>query len=240
METAHRNGPTTGSLGTGITLLKRVLVLVEEDRDLRTAHVLAAEPSFEQVAVMGDVRSNSLPQVSDPAGFDLVVSRTANAIDVAARIGASAVTSAEVATSPVPTVCGASLLGCALALAARMENEGSDILKVAIAHPGGPSIGTTVVDFPKPVGRLKGTVLLDDPFRVVVAATADTWASALIESNTGDRALVDDNNFLQAICLAAGVALVPPAGIVKVWDMPDPYLAKAEEMGLVAAGRSFS
>jgi hypothetical protein len=215
-----------------------VLVLVEEDRDLRVAHVLTAEPRFDQVAVMGDVRSNSLTKVSDPAGFDVVVSRTAAAVDVAARIGASAVTAAEVATSPVPTVSGASLLGCALALAARMENQGSDILNVAIAHPGGPSIGNTIVEFPPPVGRLKGTVLLDDPFRVMVAATPDTWAVALIEANTGALALVDDNNFLQAICLAAGVALVPPAGIVKVWDMPGPYLAMAEEMGLVAAGRS--
>ena len=38
--------------------------------------------------------------------------------------------------------------------------------------------------------------------------------------------------------LAAGVALLPPAGIVKVWDVPHVYLARAESMGLVAAKRS--
>ncbi len=225
-------------MGTGITVLSRVLVLVEEDRDLRTAHVLTAEPTIERLAFMGEVRSSSIERVEDPTGFDLVVGRTANAVDVAARIGASAVTGADVSTSRVPTVSGASLLGCALALAARMERQGADIQKVAIAHPGGPSIGTKTIHFPPPVGRVRGTLLLDHPFEVVVASTPETWASALIQTTTGDQALVDDNVFLQAICLAAGIAMVPPAGIVKVWDMPDPYLAKAEEMGLVAAGRS--
>ena len=43
--------------------------------------------------------------------------------------------------------------------------------------------------------------------------------------------MVDEHRFLMAICLAAGVALLPPAGIVKVWDVPDPYLAKAEKHG---------
>jgi hypothetical protein len=42
---------------------------------------------------------------------------------------------------------------------------------------------------------------------------------------------------LAAICLAAGLAVVPPAGVIQVWDMPGPYLAAAEEMGLVAAAR---
>lgn len=240
MEAAYRDRPACRLLGTGIALLSRVLVLVEEDRDLRTAHVLTAEPTIQRLAFMGETRSNSIERVEDPAGFDLVVGRTANAVDVAARIGASAVTAAEVSTSLVPTVCGASLLGCALALAARMENQGADIQKVAIAHPGGPSTGTKAIHFPPPVGRVRGTLLLDHPFEVVVASTPETWASALIETTTGDQALVDDNVFLQAICLAAGIAMVPPAGIVKVWDMPDPYLAKAEEMGLVAAGRSRS
>lgn len=240
MEAADRNSPARRPLGTGIAVLSRVLVLVEEDRDLRTAHVLTAEPSIERLAVMGETRPNSIERVEDPSGFDLVVGRTAAAVNVAARIGASAVTAAEVTTSRVPTVSGASLLGCALALAARMENQGADIQKVAIAHPGGPSTGTKAIHFPPPVGRQRGTLLLDHPFQVVVASTPETWASALIETTTGDQALVDDNVFLHAICLAAGIAMVPPAGIVKVWDMPDPYLAKAEEMGLVAAGRSRS
>ena len=73
---------------------------------------------------------------------------------------------------------------------------------------------------------------------MVAAATPEPWAAIVVESDLGDEAVVDENRFLTAICLAAGVALLPPAGIVKVWDVPNPYLAKAEKMGLVAAKRS--
>ena len=189
---------------------------------------------------MGDPRSNSIEKVDDPQGFDVIVSRSAEAVDIAARVGAAAVTAAEVATSPVPTVGGGSLLGCGLAIASRMEQNGADVLRVAIAHPGGPSRGTVAVHFPPPVGRLRGTVRLDHPFQVVVATTKETWGTALVESNLGDQAVVDDYAFLAPICLAAGVCLVPPAGVIKVWDAPGTYLAKAEEMGLVAASKSRS
>jgi hypothetical protein len=211
--------------------------LAEEDRDLRVAHALSADPRIERLGVMGDVRVNSLEKVSDPAGFDVIVSRTAAAVDVAARAEAVAVTAAEISTSPVPTVSGASLLGLGRALAARMEAEGADVLRVAIAHPGGPGTGTTSVHFPPPVGRLRGTICLDDPFQVVVASTKETWGAALVETNLGDQALVDDFAFLAAVCLAAGVSVAPPAGIVNVWDTPGEYLARAEEMGLVAASK---
>jgi hypothetical protein len=73
---------------------------------------------------------------------------------------------------------------------------------------------------------------------VISASTQEPWAAIVVESNTGDQAVVDEHRFLMAICLAAGVALLPPAGIVKVWDVPDIYLSKAESMGLVAAKRS--
>ncbi len=217
-----------------------MLVLAEEERDLRVAHVLAAHPGIERIAVMGDVRSATHERVEDPTGFDVIVGRTAGAVDVAARAGAGAVTAAQVTASPVPTVAGASLLGWALALAARLESNGADVIRVAIAHPGGPSTGTHPVRFPPPVGRLRGTVCQDDPFQVVVAQTRETWGTALVEANTGEQALVDDFNFLWPICLAAGVALVPPAGVLGVWDAASIYLAQAEEMGLVAAAKNRS
>jgi hypothetical protein len=47
--------------------------------------------------------------------------------------------------------------------------------------------------------------------------------------------VVDDHLFLTTIALGAGIALVPPAGIVRVWDSPQTYLSRAETMGLVAA-----
>lgn len=238
MAAAPRGREARRPLGASIPVLKQVLVLVEEDRDLRVAHALAADATIDRVAVMGESRSNSLERVDDPSGFNVIVSRTATAVDVAAKVGGSAVTAAEVSTSPVPTVDGASLLGFALAMAARMESEGADILRVAIAHPSGPTTGTIGIHFPPPVGRLKATVCLEDPFPVVVGRTKETWGTALIESNIGDQALIDDYAFLAPICLAAAVVLVPPAGVLKVWDAPAAYLGKAEEMGLVAAART--
>jgi hypothetical protein len=190
------------------------------------------------LAVLGGIRSNTLERVETPEGFDVIVGRTAAAVELAARVGAAAVTAAEVASSPVPTVAGASLVGLALALATRLERSGSDVLRVGFAHPGGPATGNLVLHFPPPVGRLRGSLVLDDPFRVVGARTKETWGAALVETNTGDQALVDDYIFLASVCLAAAVCLVPPAGIVKVWDAPSAYLSKAEQMGLVAAGNS--
>ncbi len=214
----------------------KALVLADEDADLRVAHVLAGEGL--EVSLYGSAKSGRYPRVDDPVGFDVVVGYTSAALEIAERAGAAAVTAAEVDSSPVPTVAGASLLGAALAIAARLEAGGSDVRRIAIAHPGGPSLGGVGMTFPPPVGRTRGTILTESPLPVLSASTEDPWAAIVVESDTGDQAVVDDHRFLTAICLAAGVALIPPAGIVKVWDVPNVYLAKAEGMGLVAAQRT--
>ena len=173
-----------------------------------------------------DIRSSRTP----PASTSSSATRH-DALEVAERAGAAAVTAADVDSSPVPTVAGASLLGVALAIAARLEADGSDVLRVAIAHPGGPSLGGVGMAFPPPVGKARGTILSEAPLNVVSASTQEPWAAIVVESNSGDQAVVDEHRFLMAICLAAGVALLPPAGIVKVWDVPDVYLSKAETHG---------
>lgn len=214
----------------------KVLVLAEEDGDLRVAHVLAGEGL--DVSIHGGAKSGRYPKMDNPVGVDVVVGYTSATLDIAEKAGAAAVTAADVDSSPVPTVAGASLLGVALAIAARLEASGSDILRVAIAHPGGPALGGVGMSFPPPVGRARGTILSEAPLHVLSASTQEPWAAIVVEANTGDQAVVDEYRFLMAICLAAGVALLPPAGIVKVWDVPDVYLSKAESMGLVAAKRS--
>jgi len=214
----------------------KALVLADADRDLRVAHVLAGQGL--EVSIHGSAKSGRYPTVDDPAGIDVVVGYTATALEVADRAGCAAVTAADVEVSPVPTVAGASLLGVALAIAARLEAAGSDVLRVAIAHPGGPSLGGVGMAFPSPVGKARGTILSEAPIKLVSASTAEPWAAIVVESNNGDQAVVDEHRFLMAVCLAAGVALLPPAGIVKVWDAPDSYLSQAESMGLVAARRS--
>jgi hypothetical protein len=215
----------------------KVLVRADNDRDVRVANALASEPGIE-LALIGTGRSNRIPTVELPAGFDVVIGAGTDVLQLAQLAGAAAITAVEVASSPVPTVAGASLLGAGLAIAARLDAEGSDVLRVGIAQPGNGTLGGVSISFPAPVGRTRGTVLMESPFPVVVAASHEPWAGISVETNTGDQAVVDEHRFLVAVCLAAGIALIPPAGIVKVWDGASAYLARAEEMGLVAAQRT--
>jgi hypothetical protein len=215
----------------------KVLVSANSDREVRVAHALSSEPGIE-LALLGRIKSSRIPSVTDPAGFAVVIGESADVLALASQVGAAAITSADVESSPVPTVAGASILGAALAIATRLETEGADVLRVGVAEPGNGGLGAVAINFPGPIGRVRGTEVRDRPYPVVLAAAPETWAAITVEANTGTQAVVDEQLFLRAVCLAAGIALLPPAGVVKVWDAPGPYLAKAEEMGLVAAQRT--
>lgn len=215
----------------------KVLVRADSDRDVRVANALASEPGIE-LALIGTARSSRIPTVEQPAGFDIVIGAGSDVLALAAQAGAAAVTAAEVDSSPVPTVVGASMMGAGLAIASRLEASGSDVLRVCIAQPGNSPLAGVSVVFPTPVGRARGTIVTESPFTVVAAACQEPWAGISVEANTGDQAIVDEYKFLSAVCLAAGIALIPPAGIIKVWDGAHAYLTKAEEMGLVAAQRT--
>ena len=222
-------------MGTGFARL-RVLVLADQEADLRVAHTLSSEPGVTEVAVLGKAHSASLRRVSEPNGFDLVVSYGPEAFAVASDIGAAALSATELDVSPVPAVVGASLFGLGMAMAARLEAAGNKVDRMAIARPGG-STGSHRIDFPLPVGRVSGAVLTDTPVEVIEAEAADGYAAITVESGSLKQGVVDDHRFLAAIALGAGIALIPPAGIVRVWDSPGSYLARAEAMGLVAASR---
>ena len=213
----------------------KVLVLADHDRDLRIAHVLRSEPSVERVSFLGAPSSSVIEKVETPEGFDLVVSPGPEAFGVAAEIGAAALSAAEIDVSPVPAVVGASLLGLGLAMAARLESQGTAVTRVSVARPGPNGSGAVKVLFPPPVGSLSGVELVELPVKVIEATAPPGWASVLVEGNGTRQAVVDDHRFLTTIALAAGIALVPPAGIVRVWDSPQTYLSRAEMMGLVAA-----
>ena len=222
-------------MGTGFARLK-VLVLADQEADLRVAHTFASEPGVSEVAVLGKARSASLRTVTDPTGFDLVVSYGPQAFAVATDIGAAALSATELDMSPVPAVVGASLFGLGMAMAAKLEAAGNKVDRMATAWPGGTS-GSQQFDFPQPVGRVSGTVLTDSPLQVVEAEAPVGYAAITVESGSLKQGVVDDHRFLAAIALGAGIALIPPAGIVRVWDSPATYLARAEAMGLVAASR---
>ncbi|CAN5686352.1 MAG: hypothetical protein ACR2NT_00445 [Acidimicrobiia bacterium] len=218
----------------------RVLVLADHDHDLRVAHILNSEAGVERVAYLGEARSTVVERVDSANGFDLVVGHGAKSFEVATEVGAAVITAAEVDMSPVPAVVGASLRGLGLAMAARLESTGVRVDRVATAQPNGASskAGSEKVSFPRPVGRIDGVQLVDHPVRVVESSSQTPWAAVMVEAGNTGQAVVDDYRFLEAVALAAAIALVPPAGIVRVWDSPQTYLARAEAMGLVAAERT--
>ena len=216
----------------------RVLVLADHEHELRVAHILASEPGVEGVAFLGSARSSFIERAESAAGYQVVVCHDGNGFDLAAAAGAAVVSAAEIDNSPVPAVVGASLLGVALAMAARLESQGAQVDRVATARPDAAGAGSERVSFPRPVGRVGGTALVGSPIRVVEARSEAPWAAVMVETDGTGQAVVDDFRFLEAIALAAGVALVPPAGVVRVWDSPRSYLARAEQMGLVAAARN--
>jgi hypothetical protein len=191
----------------------------------------------ERVAFMGPVNSSVIDRVESALGFDLVVSIGPESLAVAAEANAAAHTAAEVDVSPVPAVVGASLLGLGMAMAGRLESQGTRVSQVAIARPLPNGNGAITVDFPSPVGSIAGSELLSQPIQVVEAAAPPGWAAVLVAGNGSRQAVVDHHLFLATIALAAGVGLVPPAGIVRVWDSPQTYLSRAEAMGLVAASQ---
>lgn len=215
----------------------RVLVRADNDHQVRVAHALASEPEIE-LALIGSARSNRIKSVDDPTGFDVVIGPGTDVLSLAEQAGAAAVTRAEIESSPVPTVAGASLLGAGLAIASRLEASGSDVLRVGVAQPGNSDLGGIAMSFPPPIGKRRGVILKESPTKVIVASCEAPWAAISVEANTGAQAVVDEYNFLAAVCLASGLALIPPAGIVKVWDNAAGYLTKAEELGLVAAQRT--
>ena len=216
----------------------KVLVLADQEYELRVAHILSSEQAIEAVAYRGSARSSVIDRVDSAAGFDVIIGHGSECFDVATEVGAVVVTAAEIDVSPVPAVVGASLLGLGLAMAARLESTGVRVDRVATARPDGPGSGSAKVQFPRPVGRVGGIELVDSPVTVVEGSSQAPWAAVLAEGFGTRQAVVDDYRYLQAIALAAGIALIPPAGIVRVWDSPQVYLARAEAMGLVAAERT--
>lgn len=113
--------------------------------------------------------------------------------------------------------------------------DGGEPTLVATARPGGRS-GRTVVRYPAPVGRRMGTRGDDG----VVRARSGALVSALVvELSTGSRfGVVDDPQFLDAACLAAG-ALACPRDIsrtVKPADVAADYLEALQWAGVVVAG----
>jgi hypothetical protein len=178
----------------------------------RVAQVLSTDAEVTEVA----------KGVTDLHGWDVVVG--------ASGLAVTCVTAELSATGRA--VYGASPVGLGIALA---RSLGVDLADVAVATPGPPLRQGLEVSFPPPVGPRRATELQGLPYRVLTARTDDRFASVLVQGDGQRRLLIDHSEFLRAIALAAGIALLPVERSTPVWERPEVYLRKIEAMGLVAA-----
>jgi hypothetical protein len=213
----------------------RLLVTVETDLDRRAAQALAADPQVETVLTLGGaVQGIKAWDPSTP--IDAVIGRDDNAQRVAAEHGVAAIVPVlEASVFVTPAVWAASPAGLAMAMAMRVEGE---VREVALAAPG-PAAGMTDrrVSFPRPIGARRARAMAGLPVPALVAGGPGPFGAVLIKGPDEERAVVDDDAFMQAVTLAAGIALLPAAGREPVWSRPQAYLAKVEEMGLRASAR---
>ncbi|MDH3307549.1 MAG: hypothetical protein OEO77_08555 [Acidimicrobiia bacterium] len=113
--------------------------------------------------------------------------------------------------------------------------EGSTVSSVSIASPGGRS-GRIPTTFPAPVGRRLGSKGDDG----IVRARSGAMVTALVvECSTGSRfAVVDDPQFLAAVCLAAAVLACPreASRTLQTADVAGGFLEAVQWAGVVIAG----
>ncbi|MPZ53911.1 MAG: hypothetical protein GEU79_14460 [Acidimicrobiia bacterium] len=205
----------------------RVVVAIDDDVTIRTAHVLAAMANIEEVAVLGTPRSKVFSVVKSAAGADVVVGQSGQA--AAESTGIPLVTERMAGNHGV---IGASPQGLALALSRRVSQPSL----IAVTADGDTTSGSgREVRFPDPVGRKNTHSISLEEDTLHVSPPEEDWSAVLVE---GDRALstVDDTRFLNAITLACGVVLADRAP-TRVWDHAGDYIAACRKEGLVFATR---
>jgi hypothetical protein len=131
-----------------------------------------------------------------------------------------------------PCVYGASPIGLAIAISRRLDHTPS---LVAVALPGIPPKTGVEVDFPPPIGRLRADLVPEVPEPVMLARTRGPWSAVLVRAGGWSRLIIDHAEFLRAICLTAGISVLPVDEPTPVWAKAENYLRRAEAMGLVTA-----
>jgi hypothetical protein len=207
----------------------RVGVLVTGDVVVRAAHSLAAEPTVDEVVVIGPATSKTFPVVADAEGCDLLVGTGPTAPERARQLGVRLLWDGEIPEEGV-AVYGGSPQGLALALAARE----ADPQLVAVAHPALAGGNDHKAPFPHPVGRLGVRDAMYGGRRVAVAQSPNEYAAALTVGVDRKVAIVDDADFLSGVALAATVSVVEDQPVA-VWETALSYLKTATGMGLVMA-----
>jgi hypothetical protein len=209
-------------------------VLIGGENAVRAAHSLAAEPSVDDLVVIGPATSNNFKVVKDPTGLDVLVGSGADAPRQARRHDLPLVWDGDRSEEGV-LVWGASILGLAAAIGARQRKPAL----VAAAHPDAPAGDGQSVRFARPVGATQvSRVKLDrdgsDATAVELGRSYNEYAACVVQTKKRQVTVVDVAAFLSGIALAAGVAAIRSSP-TPVWDRALPYLEMAHSMGLVMA-----
>jgi hypothetical protein len=200
---------------------------------MRAVHALAADPGVAEIGLL----DRSPPptwanarRIGSVDGWDVVLAPDGEALEIAAAGRVPAVTPADPEIEHrIPITSQASPAGLAKALA---EAFGLGDARLVVTTPGRPVRRGPVAGFPEPIGVVH-TLDGDDS---ECAPVEGQWAGVLAEGSGRTITVVDDAGFLDAVCLAAGIAcLTQVPGVHPVWERAVPYLAMARGMGLVMA-----
>lgn len=212
----------------------RVGVLIGGENAVRAAHSLAAEPSIEELVVIGPATSNNFRVVKNPTGIDLLVGSGTQAPKQAKRYGLPLIWDGDTPLEGV-SVWGASIIGLAAAIGARQRRPTT----VAAAHPDAPAGTGQSVRFARPVGATQVSAVdlqsADGSAPIVeLGKSYNEYGACAVFTKKRQVTVVDVAAFLSGIALAAGVAAHQPSPTA-VWDQALPYLEMAHAMGLVMA-----
>lgn len=212
----------------------KVGVLIGGENAVRAAHSLAAEPSIEELVVIGPATSNNFKVVKDPTGLDLLVGSGPQAPKQARPYSLPLVWDGDTQSEGV-AVWGASIVGMAAAIGARQRRPNL----IAAAHPDAPVGSGRSVRFGRPVGATQvSEVDLNSPNgsspTVELGKSYNEYAACAVQTKKRQISVVDVAAFLSGVALAAGVAAYG-ASPSPVWDRALPYLEMAHTMGLVMA-----
>ena len=208
----------------------RLGLLVTGDISVRAAHSLAAQPTVDEVVVIGPARSKNFVVVDSASDCDFLVGSGDTAIRKAKSLGVPLIWDGDSAKRGV-SVWGANPKGLTFALADREE----DPRLVAIAHPDvelsdGPSIR-----FPDPIGRLAAHNGTYQGRPLATGRSTTDYAACLVESAERRVTIIDDAGFMSGVALAAAIEVAIDGTEGPVWESSLSYLQAATDMGLVMA-----
>ncbi len=251
-------------MGSGPSLFVTVRIALRLDDDLgrRVRMCLLDEPDVEVGLLVEDPGDGSVHTVSSLEGWDALVVNSVStasraAVDQAVRQRIPVVSGADLPAGRRPeggTITAGVMTGSGLAaaLAASMAASHAPPMETRLAWtvPGAPLAAGIPVTFPEPVGTLwAGRAEHRLPWPSVIGLAAphrSQWRGAAVrlqvrngEKGGQVRGIVDDDAFLDAVCMAAAALAAArgayPPGVNGPGDPGGLFMRLAERAGMEAA-----